>query len=325
VFNARQTAKKVLLAVCAVFIFISFVVLAGCRTGGEKAGKEKPAKSGTGKLSSDVNIDGSSTVYLITEAVAEEFQKENPDVRVTVGIAGTGGGFKRFVVDETDINDASRPIKDEEKQAAKDSGVKYSDFKVAYDGITLVVNPENDWCDNLSIAELKKIWEPDSKVKLWSDINPDWPKEEIVLFGPDTDSGTFDFFTEKIVGEEGASRSDYTASSDDNVLVEGVSGEKYALGYFGYAYYEANKDQLKAIKVDGVAPSAKTISQLTYEPLSRELYIYVNNKSLERPEVASFVKYYLQNCAGLAEQVGYVPFPGSEYDKELKVLEELTK
>lgn len=309
------TSRKKLVGSIFVLILILLVFSIGCRQ----------TKTNTGKLSGEVKVDGSSTVYPITEAVAEEFQKENPDVRVTVGTSGTGGGFKKFVSDEIDINDASRPIKDEEIQKAKENNIEYVDFKVAYDGITIVVNPQNNWAKDITADELKKIWEPGSKVAKWSDIRTNWPDEKIILFGPDTDSGTFDFFTEKIMGEAGKSRAEYTASADDNVLVEGVSGEKYSLGYFGYAYYKENKDKVKFIKVNGVAPNADTILKGTYQPLSRPVFIYVNTKSLRRPELSVFVKYYLDNAVLLVKDVGYIPIPKSEYQNQLKDLEKLTK
>lgn len=299
---------NILAFLTAVFLTLPFI--AGCT----------PKQKAEG-LSGEVKVDGSSTVYLITEAVAEEFLKENPNVKVTVGIAGTGGGFKKWLAGETDINNASRPIKEEEKQLAKKNGIEYLELKIAYDGVTVVVNPENDWCNNLTVEELKKIWEPGSKVKLWSDIRPEFPKQKILLFGPDTDSGTFDFFTEKIVGKEGMSRADYTASTDDNVLVQGVSGDKYSLGYFGFAYYEENKDKVKAIKVDGIAPSFDTIANGTY-PLSREMYLYVNKKSLKRPEVKEFLKFYLKNATDIVKQVGYIPLPDKTYEEGLKQLEQ---
>lgn len=278
--------------------------------------------SGSG-LTGSVLIDGSSTVYPITEAVAEEFQAANPNVRVNVGISGTGGGFKKFFAGEIDINDASRKISEDEKRKAEENGIEYAEFRVALDGITIVVNPENDWCDNITTEELKKIWEPGSKVKKWSDVRPEWPDKEIVLFGPDTDSGTFDYFTEVTVGEEGASRSDYTASTDDNVLIEGVSNEKYALGYFGFAYYEENRDKLKAVRVNGVEPTYENISSGVYTPLSRPLFIYVNVKSLEKPEVYEFVRFYLENAAELASDVGYIALPDSEYESQLETLAEI--
>ncbi len=291
-----------------LIIFTTFIT--GCKATGKKE-----------EVSGEVKIDGSSTVYPITEAIAEEFSKENPNVRVSVGLSGTGGGFKKWLAGETDINNASRQIKEEEKQLAEKNGIEYLELKVAYDGITITINPENNWCDNLTVSELKKIWEPGSKVKMWSDIRPEFPKQKVVLFGPDTDSGTFDFFTEKILGKEGMSRSDYTASSDDNVLVQGVSGDKYSLGYFGFAYYEENKDKLKLVKVNGVAPSFDTIASGKYKPLSRELYLYVNKKSLERAEVKEFLKFYLENAPEIVKQVGYIPLQDKLYKEGIEKLE----
>lgn len=203
----------------------------------------------TGDLSGEVVIDGSSTVAPISVAVSEEFSKQHRGVRVPVGTSGTGGGFKRFIEGSTDINDASRPIKEEEVTALKENGIEVVELKIAIDGLTVVVNPENNWVDGMTVAQLKQIWEPGSTVKLWSDVNPEWPQEELKLFGPDTDSGTFDYFTEVVCGEGGASRSDYQQNADDNFLVTGVAGDKYALGYFGYAYYIENEDQLKALAI----------------------------------------------------------------------------
>ncbi len=301
-------------------LLVVTVILSGCAQEVKETKKEQAEKTEK-KLSGEVKVDGSSTVGPITEAVAEEFQKENPDVRVTVGISGTGAGFKKFANGEIDINNASRPIKDEEKEACQKNNIRYLELKVGFDGITVVVNKENDWCTNLTVEELKKIWEPGSKVQKWSDIRPEWPKEKIVLFGPDTDSGTFDYFTDEIVGEEGKSRSDYTPSADDNVLVEGVVGEKYALGYFGFAYYEQNQDKLKAVKVNGVSPSTDSIRDGSYSPLSRTLYIYINNDSLKREEIFSFLKFYMENATTLVAEVGYVPLTADVYAEQLSKLE----
>lgn len=317
----KKGGFKIRRSLVGIFLVAS-IILSGCAQESTKANKEETQKE---KLSGEIKVDGSSTVGPITEAVAEEFQKENPDVRVTVGISGTGGGFEKFAAGETDINDASRPIKDEEKEACKKSGIEYVEFKIGYDGITVVVNKENDWCQDLTVEELKKIWEPNSKVQKWSDIRPNWPKEKIVLFGPDTDSGTFDYFTEEIVGEKGKSRADYTPSADDNVLVEGVAGEKYALGYFGYAYYEQNSDKLNAVKVNGVSPSVETIRDGSYTPLSRPLFIYVNKASLKRNEVFAFIKFYLEKGSQLVSDVGYVALPAEEYSNQIPLLEENAK
>lgn len=270
-----------------------------------------------GKLAGIIKIDGSSTVYPITQAVAEEFNKENPDVNITVGISGTGGGFKKFVVGETDINDASRKVKSEEVEKAKANGIDMMELEVAYDGIAIVVNKDNNWVDDITTEELKKIWDKDSKVVYWSDVRPEWPKEKIKLYGPGTDSGTFDYFTAEINGEEKRIRTDYTASEDDNVLVQGVAGDKYAMGFFGHSYYEENKDNLKALKINGVEPTTENIRNGSYKPLSRPLFIYVNTKSLERPELKAFVKFYLEKAKDLVEQVGYVPLEDAKYQEQL--------
>ncbi len=292
------------------------LLAAGCGQGGTASDS---------KLSGEVLIDGSSTVFPITEAVAEEFQKNNPRVRVTVGVSGTGGGFKKFSRGEIDIADASRPIKDKEKAAAQENNIEYIELPVAYDGISVLVNPSNDWVDHLTIDELKKIWEPGSKVKRWSDVRPNWPDTEIKLFGPGADSGTFDYFTEEVVGKAQASRSDYSASEDDNVLVQGISGEKGALGYMGYSYYVENKDKLKVVPSDGgkgpVTPSNDTIENGKYSPLSRPLFIYVRTDSLKKPEIREFVKFYLTKGPRLAEEVGYIPLPQERYSEDLKKVE----
>lgn len=267
-----------------------------------------------------IRIDGSSTVYPITEAVAEDFQKARQGaVRVTVGLSGTGGGFKKFCSGQTDISNASRPIKDEEIQACKAAGINYIELPVAYDALTVVVNKQNNWVTSMSVAELKKIWEPSAqgKIKTWNQVRSNWPNAPIKLFGPGADSGTFDYFTDAIVGEEGASRTDYTPSEDDNVLVQGVARDKNALGYFGMAYYEGNKDKLKAVAIDNgkgaVSPSISTVQNGTYQPLSRPLFIYVSSKAVQRPEVKQFVEYYLTNVGKLAQEVGYVPLPAQAY------------
>lgn len=268
-----------------------------------------------------IKTDGSSTVFPITEAVAEEFGKQSSD-KVMVGISGTGGGFKRFCRGETDISNASRPIKSKEISACKESGIEYIELEVAYDGLAVVVNPDNTWVDTLTVAELKKIWEPSAQgaVTKWSQVRAGFPDENITLFGPGTDSGTFDYFTEVINGKTSASRGDYTASEDDNTLVEGVASEKGALGYFGLAYYEQNMSKLKVVPVDGgnggVIPSLETVQNGTYKPLSRPLFIYVSKKSLaEKPSVQKFVEFYLANAAELAKEVGYVPLHDDDFNK----------
>ena len=279
-----------------------------------------------GKLSGKIRIDGSSTVFPITEAVAEEFQKKYRKVRVTVGISGTGGGFKKFTTGQTDINDASRPIKNSEKEKAVKNEIGYMVLPVAYDGLSVVINPDNDFVDHLTTTELRKIWQPQSTVKKWSDVRPEWPDKQITLYGPGVDSGTFDYFTDVINGEEGKTRADYTPSEDDNVLVMGVSGDKGSIGYFGYAYYIENESQLKLLSVDGgtgcVAPSEQTINDSSYAPLARPMYIYVNNAELSKPEVYEFVKFYLDNGKMLSEEGGYVALPEANYNESLSVIAE---
>jgi len=265
----------------------------------------------SGAQAQTIKADGSSTVFPITEAVAEEFGKANRNVRVTVGISGTGGGFKKFVVGETDISNASRPVKASEAAAAAKNGVQFIELPVAYDALTVVVNKGNTWAKNLTTAELKKIWQPGSTVKNWSQVRAGFPNVPLRLYGPGTDSGTFDYFTEAINGKEKASRPDFVASEDDNVLVQGVARDRGALGYFGFAYYEENMNKLNAVAINGVMPSIANVNNGTYKPLARPLFIYVSKKSAAQPHVARFVRYYLQNGGSMAKQVGYVPLPAS--------------
>jgi phosphate transport system substrate-binding protein len=272
-----------------------------------------------------VKSDGSSTVYPITEAVAEEFQKaERGKIKVTVGISGTGGGFKKFCNGEIDIVNASRPIKKSEVELCGKNNIEYIELPVAYDGLAVVAHPENTWLAHLTVKELKKIWEPAAhgKVKKWSQIRENWPDSEIRLFGPGVDSGTFDYFTEAVVGKASASRGDYTASEDDNVLVQGVATDPLALGYFGVAYYEHNKDRLKLIAIDDenpangrgpILPSYENIVNETYAPLSRPLFIYVAKKSAERKEIRKFVEYYVENSGELSREVGYIALSDKVY------------
>lgn len=263
-----------------------------------------------------IAIDGSSTVFPITEAVAEEFQKsQGGRVRVTVGVSGTGGGFKKFCRGETDLSGASRPILQKEIEACKAAGIRYIELPVAYDALTVVVNPQNTWAKNLTVAELKKMWEPaaQGKVNNWTQIRKGFPNAPLKLFGPGANSGTFDYFTEAIVGKSKSSRGDFTASEDDNVLVQGVSRDKNALGYFGYAYYAENKSRLKAVPINGVLPSEATVKNGTYNPLSRPIFIYVSSKAVEKPEVKQFVQFYLRNGAKFSKEVGYVALPSSAY------------
>lgn len=266
--------------------------------------------------------DGSSTVFPITEAVAEEFAKEGRRVVIVVGISGTGGGFQRFCRGETDFNDASRPMKDEEREACAENGIEAVEFSVAFDGLSVLVNPENDFADCLTVEELRQIWEPGSQVKRWNDVRPEWPDQALTLYGPDTDSGTFDYYTETIVGQEGASRPDYTASADDNVLVQGIAGDEDALGYFGFAFYEQNSEQLRLVGVDGgdgcVEPTRETIESGEYAPLSRPLFVYVRRDALEKPEIAALMRFYLTEGPALATEVGYVEAPADVYEEGLR-------
>lgn len=279
---------------------------------------------GGDELTGEIAIDGSSTVFPITEAIAEEFNAVYPGVRIPVGVSGTGGGFKKFIAGETDISNASRPIKDEEAQAAADAGIEYIELMVAYDGLSVLVNPDNTWVDSLTVEELKMIWAPDSTVMTWSDVRPGWPNEEIKLYAPGTDSGTFDYFTEEINGESGAIRPDFTASEDDNVLVQGIAGDKNALGFFGFAYYEANQDKLKLVAIDNgsgaILPNFDSIQDGSYAPLSRPIFIYVKTASLERPEVVEFVTFYLTIATNIIPDVGYVALPADKYQEELELL-----
>ena len=279
------------------------------------------AACGEAGESRTIEIDGSSTVFPVSEAVAEEFGKMHPDVRVNVGVSGTGGGFKRFTTGETDISDASRPIKETEATAAAENGIEYIQLKVGTDGLSVMVNPRNDFAACLTTAELKAIWEPGSTIDNWSQVRAGFPDRPLRLYGPDSDSGTFDYFTEEINGEAQASRSDYTASADDNVLVTGIGGDRNALGYFGYAYYAENADKLKLVAIDAgegcVTPTASTIEDGSYQPLSRPMFIYVSKKSLERAEMKAFVEFYLENARALVQEVGYVPLPAESYEVSL--------
>lgn len=297
----------------AFMLTVSFVIT-GFSCGG-------PVGPGTAEV---IKIDGSSTVFPITEAVAEEFQKaKKGQVNVTVGISGTGGGFKKFIRNEIDITDASRPILSEEMAQAKANGIEYIELPIAFDALTVVVNNQNDWVNSMTVEELKTVWEPAAQEKItrWNQIRPEWPNEEIALFGAGADSGTFDYFTEAIVGKAKASRGDYTASEDDNVLVQGVEGNKYALGYIPYAYYAPHSSRMKALgiewdknKVQGpVMPSPENVLAGTYNPLSRPLFIYVSRKSLDKSAVKEFAEFYLKNVGTLAKEVKYLPLPDTAY------------
>ena len=290
--------------------------------GGRPSGGNQPGGQAGGERL--IKIDGSSTVFPVTEAVAEEFQKEKGGaVRVTVGISGTGGGFKKFVRGEIDVADASRPILKEELEQARQNGVEFIELPVAFDALTVVVHPQNNWVTSMTVAELKKVWEPEAqgKVTHWNQIRPEWPNEKIALFGAGSDSGTFDYFTEAIAGKAKASRGDYTASEDDNVLVQGIEGNKFALGYIPYAYYAPHTTRMKAVGIEWdknktagpVLPSPENILAGTYNPLSRPLFIYVSRKSLDKPEVKEFVEFYLKNVGVLSREVKYLPLPEGAY------------
>ncbi|POY35807.1 protein sphX [Solitalea longa] len=295
-----------------IFLLLTTAAILTSCGGGQKANKNN-AETGV------VKIDGSSTVYPVSEAVAEDFRETQPDINVTVGESGTGGGFKKFSRNEIDISDASRPITSTEIDACTKAGINFIELPIAFDGLAVVVSKQNTFIDHLTVAELKKLWEPAAQgtIKTWDQIRSSFPKEPIKLYGAGTASGTYDYFTEAICGKKGASRGDYTASEDDNVLVKGVSGDKSGLAYFGLAYYEQNQDKLKLIPIDGgngpVFPSQETVGNGTYQPLSRPMFIYINSKSLERKEVAAFAKYYTENAGRLAKDIGYVPLNVDEY------------
>ena len=319
--KSKSTFRRLAGLILVVAMFASLT--AGCAsTATTAAGAETTttAAAAAAGLSGQIIVDGSSTVFPITEAVSEEFTNANPGVQIPVGFAGTGGGFKKFIANEIDIANASRPIKTEEADALKAAGIEYTEFKVGYDGLTVVVNAANDWATDMTVEELKMIWQKDSTVTLWSDVRPDWPAEKINLYGPGTDSGTFEYFTEEINGKKAEINTNFTPSEDDNVLVQGVAGDKYAMGYFGFAYYEENADKLKALSVNGVAPSFDTIKDGSYKPLSRPLFMYVKKTALARPEVKAFVNYFLTEGTALVGEVGYVPLTDDEYKTELAKL-----
>lgn len=313
----------------AAFIMGAALLFSSCDGRKGEAGTEPD-------LSGNIQIDGSSTVYPVTEAVAEEFRADAPDVRVTVGVSGTGGGMKKFSRGEIDIVNASRSINESESALATENNISFVELPVAYDGLTVVVHPENDWVNEITLAELKKIWEPAAQGTLthWNQIRPEWPNEEIHLYGPGVESGTYDYFTEAVVGESHASRGDYTASEDDNVLVQGVSTDPYALGFFGFAYYEENQAKLRAVPVDdqddsngqgAIMPSRQTVKDGTYAPLSRPLFMYVNSTAAVRPEVIEFVHFYLDNAPALSEEVGYIQLPEEQYQEQKMKFEQFVQ
>ena len=311
----RNLLGRRLLAGSAV---LALALTAACSSNGDSASEKE--------LTGQVKVDGSSTVFPLTSAASELYAEEQPKVKVPVGESGTGGGFEKFCNGETDISDASREIKDEEKAACESKGIKFAELIVANDALSVVVHKDNSFVDCLTVPELKKIWEPNSKVKTWKDVKAEFPADPIKLFGAGTDSGTFDYFTKEINGKEKASRTDYTPSENDNVLVQGVASDKNALGYFGFSYYEENTDKLKALKVDGgegcVEPSVDNAQSGKYKPLSRPLYIYVSDKALQREEVKDFVTFYIENIDEIVKEAKFVPLTEdqkktlkSEFDK----------
>jgi phosphate transport system substrate-binding protein len=304
--------KSKRLAVAVVVISLLALVAAAC---GKSGGANKD-------LVGQINADGSSTVFPIAQAVAEEFGKDAPNVKISVGESGTGGGFKKFCNGETDISDASRPIKDEEKTACSGKSIEYVELKIALDGLSIVVNPSSSFVNCLTTAELKKIWGPGSTIKNWKDVRAGFPDKALTLYGPGTDSGTFDYFTEQINGKTDASRADYTSSEDDNTLVTGVAGDEGGLGYFGFGYYEQNKTKLKILGVDAgtgcVTPSKETINSGTYKPLSRPLFIYVKKTSIARPAVKAYIDFFLDNVTSLVGSVGFVAL----HDTDLQASEQ---
>jgi phosphate transport system substrate-binding protein len=305
----------------AAVMAVAALLVAGCgRSDTESASAEDGTQTGSSNLSGKIEVDGSSTVGPFVTAGAEQFQGQNANVKVTVGISGTGGGFERFCAGETDISDASRPIKeDEEVPVCQKNGIKYTELQVANDGIAVVVNKDNDWAKCLTVEQLKKIWGPDSKVDNWNQVDSSFPDQKLTLAGPGTDSGTFDFFTAQINGEEDASRTDYQATEDDNVIVQAVEGDKGGLGYFGLSYFEQNQGNLNDVQVDGgsgcVTPSTESVQDGSYTPLSRPLFIYVKNTSLQKPEVKAFVKYLLDNEESIAQSALFVPMTDEQAQK----------
>ncbi|MEA2447871.1 MAG: phosphate transport system substrate-binding protein [Actinomycetota bacterium] len=296
-------------------VAIAILALTGFACGEANTQASAPGGS-TDALAGEIAIDGSSTVFPIAQAVSEDFQIDNPDVKVSVGFAGTGGGFEAFCAGDTDISNASRPIEEEEAACLDKAGIGYTEFQIGVDGLTIVTHTDSDWVDCIKFDQLKSIYEPKSKVATWSDVDPSWPDDPIKIFGPDPDSGTYDYFAEEVAdpdAEEPATRDDMTQSADDNVLVQGVEGEQGSIGYFGFAYFEENAQQLKALEVDDgesgcVEPSAETVKSNDY-PLSRPLFFYVANSSASRPEVAAFVDFWVNNAADYATAVGYVEAP----------------
>jgi phosphate transport system substrate-binding protein len=302
----------------------SSIFLAACGgtdTGNTESDGSSSSDNNTPALSGSVAGDGSSTVAPILEAIVEEYAQAEKDVKVSVGVSGTGGGFEKFIAGSTDFSNASRPIKDEEKAKLDEAGVDYTELKIANDGLTIVVNKENTWVDSLTVEDLAKMWAEDGTAKKWSDINPSWPAEEIVFYSPGTDSGTYDYFNEVVLEDADLVKS-ATLSEDDNVLVTGIKGDKNAIGFFGYAYYEANKDSLNAVLIDGIEPNAETIESGEYTPFSRPLFVYVSNAAVkEKEEVRNFMEFVIDSSAEMAEAVGYVQLPEADYEEARKTLD----
>ena len=317
----HRSSHAALTGICTVLFGLA--MLAGCNP---------PAGPAGGGPAGKIGVDGSSTVFKLTQAVAQEFSKLNRNVQIKVDKSGTGGGFKNFVHGELDICDASRPITESEIKQCQENGVEYIELPVCFDALTVAVNEKNDWCQDITVAELQKLWSPDSKISKWNEIRPEWPNERITLFGAGTDSGTFEYFTEAIVGKKNASRSDYTASEDDNVIVLGIEGDKHALGYLPYAYYAPREATLNAVGIswdknpkgpEPVLPSRQTVEAAQYNPLARPLFIYVNRQAVERPEIKAFIEFYLKNGVKMAERVKYIPLNAAEYDLGLARFEKL--
>lgn len=321
--DALRASARALVAVSAGVLAAACGGPSGSRQTRAAAASASGGAPATAELEGTVLVDGSSTVAPISQAVAEEFQALNRGVRVPVGTSGTGGGFKKFCLGETDISDASRPVKGSETETCEANGIGFIELPVAFDGLAVLANPQNSFVDCLTVAELRKVWEPAAEdiVTTWSQVRDGFPDDQLILYGPGVDSGTYDYFTEAIVGEEGASRGDFTPSEDDNVLVQGIAGDASSLGFFGLAYYTANADILKLVKVDGgsgcVEPTPTSVNSGTYQPLSRPILIYVSTVAADRPEVGEFVRFYMRNAASLAGDVGYVPLPDEVYELAL--------
>jgi phosphate transport system substrate-binding protein len=319
----RSTLRR---PVLIVLLLVVMVIAAAC---GDD--DETPSSGTSGdKLSGTIKVDGSSTVAPLTEAAADLFRAENSGVQISVGTSGTGGGFEKFCAGETDISDASRPIKPDEPtegQACEKNGIAYEELTVANDGLSVVVNKANTWAACLTVAQLKAIWEPNSTVKNWNQVDPSFPDEELALYGPGTDSGTFDYFADAINGEEGASRTDYSPSEDDNVIIQGVSGTRGGMGYFGLSYYEQNTDKLNVVQIDAgegcVAPSTETVQDGSYKPLSRPLFVYPSADALKRAEVDAFLKFYIENSKEIAEQALFVPMTEAQQQEATAKIESL--